>query len=135
MKNLLFLFLLLPTLAFSQGAIKRFGPIVVSGTSGGGGGGITIPVNDTVEEVAFAPIMNAYWNAIRPNQIVNNITTDCTFYENNVPVGATGTVTFVITSTIPDPIQVNGTVITPMPTTAGTYNRPFFNSGSGVTWP
>lgn len=133
MKKIAILILfLLPTLTFSQpGAIKRFGPIVVAGS---GGGGSVVAVNDTVEEVAFAPIMNVYWNATRPNQIVNNINADFTYYMNNVPIGGVGTVTFVITATI-DPPQVNGTVITPMPTTAGTYNRPFLNSGGTLTWP
>lgn len=129
MKKLLFFFLLLPSLAFSQTpSIKGLGKVVIAGSSGGG---TTVPVDTSKEAIQFTfPVTNVYYSAIRPNQVIT-VTGDFTFYENWVPIGASGQVTFVITGTAV--IQVNGVVSNAFPT-SGTFTRTYTNVAGVLTW-
>lgn len=132
MKWLLVL-LFFPSLAFSQLVVK--GKFVVGGTSsGGGGGGTTVLVDTSKETIYPLSFMSSVYDATRPNKLID-ISTNCTYYMNSVPLAGTGTVTFVLTGTCI--VQVNGIISNAFPTT-GTFTRTYTCSNIGglliLTW-
>ena len=131
MKNLLFLLLFIPAISSAQIVFQHgFGKVVIAGSSSGGG--ITVPVDASLENIYPYVIQNVNFDATRPNKR-DTISQNTTFYMNNLPSTGSGTVTFVLTGSWL--LQVNGAIGTPLPTSGGVYVRAYNYSGSGVNWP
>lgn len=129
-KHLLILLFLFPLFAHSQQTIIRgLNRFIVSGTSGGGGGGVTV---DTSYEIRIsADIMNVNYNPLRPNiQVTAASTQALSFFMNFVPNGSGGHVRFIYTI----PPIVNGVVATPFPSGPITIDKIYTEIAGTLNW-
>jgi hypothetical protein len=127
MRKLLLLFLIIYSVnCRAQIAVHFFGKVVINGTTSGG-----VTIDNTPEQLVFTPIIDTYYKPVTPNKTVT-VTTDLTFSENNIPIGSSGSVTFVLTGSYN--VQLNGQVNNPIPASPGTYTRTVTNVSGFYTW-
>jgi hypothetical protein len=124
----IFLLFIIPFTANAQTGfpVRSFAKIVVNGTTSGG-----VTIDNTPEQLVFTPIINTYYKPVTPNKTIT-VTADLTFAENNIPVGSSGNVTFVLTGSFN--VQLNGQVNNSIPASPGTYTRTISNISGTYTW-
>lgn len=126
MKQILLIIILTCILLCSKAQVKITGlqKFIVTGGSSSGG---TINPDLSYENIFSQSITEVNYDLLRPNKL-DTIRFNQTFIMNNVPIGASGNVRFVILS---GSLQLNGLVNT---TPSGTITLLYHNISGILNW-
>lgn len=127
--KLVTLLLLFVTLKVSaQLPVRGLRRFIISGAISPG----TLPVDTSYESKVFYQAMNINYDILRPNKL-DTVSANIFFSMNNVPVGASGNVRFVL-ATGAETVRVNGQLNRSIPTVPGPFTMTYNNILGILNW-